>query len=136
MARVRAKEEGATVVFGSATPSMELERAAREGRLPRLVLPERPGARPRAAVEVVDLREETAREGDHGRVLFATRTVEILAACFDRGEQAILLLNRRGFSPTLLCRACGEDFRCRELLGRAHVPPPARERSSATTAAT
>ena len=113
VARVRAKEEGATVVFGSATPSMELERAAREGRLPRLVLPERPGARPRAAVEVVDLREETAREGDHGRVLFASRTVEILAACFDRGEQAIVLLNRRGFSPSLLCRACGEDFRCR-----------------------
>ncbi len=113
VARVRAKEEGATVVFGSATPSMELERAAREGRLPRLVLPERPGARPRAAVEVVDLRAESAREGDHGRVLFAARTVEILRACFDRGEQAIVLLNRRGFSPSLLCRACGEDFRCR-----------------------
>ena len=113
VARVRAKEERATVVFGSATPSMELERAAREGRLPRLVLPERPGARPRAAVEVVDLRDETAREGDHGRVLFAARTVEILAACFSRGEQAIVLLNRRGFSPSLLCRACGEDFRCR-----------------------
>lgn len=112
VARVRAKEEGATVVFGSATPSMELERAAREGRLPRLVLPERPGARPRAAVEVVDLRSETAREGDHGRVLFASRTVEILAACFERSEQAIVLLNRRGFSPSLLCRACGEDFRC------------------------
>ena len=113
VARVRAKEEGATVVFGSATPSMELERAAREGRLPRLVLPERPGARPRAAVEVVDLREETAREGDHGRVLFASRTAEILHECFGRGEQAIVLLNRRGFSPSLLCRACGEDFRCR-----------------------
>jgi primosomal protein N' (replication factor Y) len=113
VARVRAKEESATVVFGSATPSMELERAAREGRLPRLALPERPGARPRAAVEVIDLRGETAQEGDHGRVLFAARTVEILRACFARGEQAIVLLNRRGFSPSLLCRACGEDFRCR-----------------------
>jgi primosomal protein N' (replication factor Y) len=113
VARVRAKEDGATVVFGSATPSMELERAAREGRLPRLVLPERPGARPRASVEVVDLRGETAKEGDHGRVLFAARTIEILRSCFERGEQAIVLLNRRGFSPSLLCRACGEDFRCR-----------------------
>ena len=112
VARVRALEEGATLVLGSATPSMEQERAAREGRLPRLALPDRPGARPRAKVEVVDLREEKAREGDHGRVLLAARTAEILTACFARGEQAILLLNRRGFSPSLLCRACGEDFRC------------------------
>jgi primosomal protein N' (replication factor Y) len=91
---------------------MELEWAAREGRLPRLSLPERPGARARADVEVVDTREERAREGDHGRILFAARTVEVLAECFGRGEQAIVLLNRRGFSPSLLCRACGEDFRC------------------------
>jgi len=112
VARVRAREDGATVVFGSATPSMELERASREGRLPRLTLPARPGARPQAAVEVVDTRLETAREGDHGRVLFAARTIEILSECFGRGEQAIVLLNRRGFSPSLLCRACGEDFRC------------------------
>jgi primosomal protein N' (replication factor Y) len=112
VARVRAHEEGATLVLGSATPSMEQERAAREGRLPRLVLPERPGARARATVEVVDLRKENPREGDHGRILLAARTAEILSECFERGEQAILLLNRRGFSPSLLCRACGEDFRC------------------------
>ena len=112
VARVRAHEEKATLVLGSATPSMEQERSAREGRLPRLALPDRPGARPRARVEVVDLREEKAQEGDHGRILLAVRTAEILTECFERGEQAILLLNRRGFSPSLLCRACGEDFRC------------------------
>jgi primosomal protein N' (replication factor Y) len=92
---------------------MEQERAAREGRVPRLALPERPASRARAAVEIVDLRTEKAKEGDHGRILFAQRTREILTATFERGEQAILLLNRRGFSPTLLCRACGEDFRCK-----------------------
>lgn len=112
VARARARAEGATLVFGSATPSMEQERAAREGRLGRLVLPERPGARARAAVEVVDLRQEAARPGEHGRVLFARRTVEILRGALDRDEQVIVLLNRRGFSPSLLCRACGEDFRC------------------------
>jgi primosomal protein N' (replication factor Y) len=94
VARVRSHEEGITLVLGSATPSMEQELAARAGRLTRLALPERPG------------------EGDHGRVLFAPRTIEILNACFERGEQAILFLNRRGFSPSLLCRACGDDFRC------------------------
>lgn len=112
VARSRAKAEGIVLLLGSATPSMELERRAREGRLRRLVLPARPGARSRAAVEVVDVRKEPPREGDHGRVLFASRTLEILRDCFDRGEQAILLLNRRGFSPSLLCRACGNDFRC------------------------
>jgi primosomal protein N' (replication factor Y) len=112
VARARARGEGATLVFGSATPSVEQEQAAREGRLRRLVLPARPGVRQEAAVEIVDVRGEEAREGDHGRVLFARRTSEILEACFARGEQAIVLLNRRGFSPSLLCRACGEDFRC------------------------
>jgi primosomal protein N' (replication factor Y) len=112
VARVRAHGEGAVLLLGSATPSMEQEQAARDGSLIRLVLPERPGARGRAAVEVVDLRDEPARSGDHGRVLFAARTVELLRGAFDRGEQAIVLLNRRGFSPALLCRACGHDFRC------------------------
>ncbi len=113
VARVRAHEEGAVLLLGTATPAMEQEQAARDGRLTRLVLPERPGARRRADVEVVDLREEEARPGDHGRVLLAARTRQILKDAFDRGEQAILLLNRRGFSPSLLCRACGNDFRCR-----------------------
>ncbi len=112
VARARSREEGSTLVLGSATPSVEQEQAAREGRIRRLVLPARPGARQQAAVEIVDVRGEEAREGDHGRVLFARRTSEILQACFARGEQAIVLLNRRGFSPSLLCRACGEDFRC------------------------
>ncbi len=112
VARVRAHGESAVLVLGSATPSMEQEQSARDGGLTRLLLPSRPTARGRAAVEVVDLRGEPARPGDHGRVLFATRTIELLQGAFDRGEQGIVLLNRRGFSPSLLCRACGHDFRC------------------------
>lgn len=112
LARSRARAERAVLVLGTATPAMEHEKPARDGRLRRLSLPARPGARRRAEVEVVDVRGETPRAGDHGRVLFARRTVEILSGAFERGEQAILLLNRRGFSPSLLCRACGEDFRC------------------------
>jgi len=112
VARVRAHGEGAVLLLGSATPSMEQEQAARDGGLVRLELPARPGARDRAAVEVVDLRKEPARPGDHGRILFASRTVALLGQAFQRGEQAIVLLNRRGFSPSLLCRSCGHDFRC------------------------
>lgn len=113
LARARARREGATLVFGSATPSMELERLARDGKLPRLLLPERPNARERGRVEVVDLRGERSLPGDHGKILFAERTKRILSESFEKGEQAIVLLNRRGFSPSLMCRACGEDFRCR-----------------------
>lgn len=112
VARVRAHREGAVLLLGSATPSMEQEHAAREGGLVRLALPARPDARSRADVEVVDLRGEAARPGDHGRVLFAARTIELLGGAVGRGEQAIVLLNRRGFSPSLLCRRCGHDFRC------------------------
>ena len=112
VARVRAHREGAVLLLGSATPSMEQEHAAREGGLVRLALPARPDARSRAAVEIVDLRGEAARPGDHGRVLFAARTIELLGQAIERGEQAIVLLNRRGFSPSLLCRRCGHDFRC------------------------
>ncbi|MCL4806633.1 MAG: primosomal protein N', partial [Thermoanaerobaculia bacterium] len=112
VARVRAHGEGAVLLLGSATPSMEQEQSARDGGLGRLVLPARAGARARASVEVVDLRGEPARAGDHGRILFAARTVTLLEEAFGRGEQAIVLLNRRGFSPSLLCRSCGHDFRC------------------------
>ncbi len=127
VARARGREEGVTVVLGSATPAVEQEQAAREGRLTRLRLPARPGSRAPAAVEVVDVKEEKAREGDHGRVLFAARTVEVLRACFERGEQAIVLLNRRGFSPSLLCRSCGEDFRCANCsVARTYHRRPAR----------
>jgi primosomal protein N' (replication factor Y) len=112
IARVRAHGESAVLLFGSATPAMEHEKAARDGGFVRLVLSERPAARSRARVEVVDLRSEPARPGDHGKILFASRTVQLLREAFARGEQAIVLLNRRGFSPSLLCRSCGHDFRC------------------------
>lgn len=112
VARSRARREGAVLLLGSATPSMEQERQAREKRIPRLSLPERPGIRRTASVEVIDLKAEPFRPGDHGRILFARRTLELLSQTFERGEQAILLLNRRGFAPTLLCRSCGQDFRC------------------------
>ncbi len=112
VARSRSRACGAVVVLGSATPVMEHERPAREGRLPRLTLPARPGTRTRAAVEVVDIRKEPIRRGEQGKILLAGRTVEILSGAFEKGEQAIVLLNRRGFSPSLLCRPCGEDFRC------------------------
>jgi len=110
---LRAKENGAALILGSATPSMEAWHAAEAGRLERLVLPERIAGRPLPEVRIVDLRRQPARPDEKGVPLFSAALLERLEEVFARGEQAILLQPRRGFAPFLLCRECGEDFGCR-----------------------
>ena len=103
-ALVRAKEAGAAVLLGSATPSMESLANADRGRYTLLTLDERVEARPLPRITVVDLRREIPVPGDHGRVLFSQALIGSLDRCFAAGDQAILLLNRRGWAPLLLCR--------------------------------
>jgi primosomal protein N' (replication factor Y) len=109
---LRAKENAAALVFGSATPSAEAFHAADLGRVARLVLPERIASRPLPEVRIVDLRRESARPDEKGVPLFSRALLERLRETFAAGEQAILLQPRRGFAPFLLCRECGHDFRC------------------------
>ena len=109
---LRAKQNGAALVFGSATPSMEACNAAARGRLTLLRLSQRIAARPLPRVEIVDLRREAARPDEKGVPLFSRPLLERLREVFARGEQAIVLQPRRGFAPFLLCRDCGHDFRC------------------------
>ena len=111
-AALRARQSGAALVFGSATPSMEACNAAARGRLAHLKLSERIASRPLPRVEIVDLKRETARPDEKGVPLFSRPLLERLREVFARGEQAILLQPRRGFAPFLLCRDCGHDFRC------------------------
>ena len=112
VAAIRARAAGAALVFGSATPSMEAYQAARDGRLSLLRLSHRVDDRPLPVVTLVDLKRETARPEEKGVPLFSRALVERLTEVFSRGEQAILLQPRRGFAPFLLCRQCGNDFRC------------------------
>jgi primosomal protein N' (replication factor Y) len=109
---LRAKENKAALVFGSATPSIEACYAAERGRLALLSLSERVAARPLPEVRIVDLRKEPSRPDEKGVPLFSHPLLERLREVFGRGEQAILLQPRRGFAPFLLCRECGFDFRC------------------------
>ncbi len=109
---LRARQAGAALVFGSATPSMEACNAAALGRLTLLRLSQRIAARPLPRVEIVDLRREPARPEEKGVPLFSGPLLERLREVFARREQAILLQPRRGFAPFLLCRDCGHDFRC------------------------
>jgi primosomal protein N' (replication factor Y) len=99
----------AVVVLGTATPAVETIHRAGRGELERVVLSRRVQGRPLPRVDVVDMREEL-REGN--RSIFSRMLQEALEQCVSRGEQAVLFLNRRGFSTFVLCRSCGKVMEC------------------------
>jgi primosomal protein N' (replication factor Y) (superfamily II helicase) len=110
VAVVRARDCGATIVLGSATPSLETRYNTERGKYQRLELPERIERRPLPRVELIDMRQEfleTRKQNTFSRALIAS-VEERLA----HGEQAMLLLNRRGFASFVACRACGERMEC------------------------
>src|SRR5438093_57864 len=108
---MRAKLAGAAVVLGSATPSMEsFHNAASHQKYEYVTLTTRVEGRPLPAVEIVNMREEYAAEGK--QVVLSRRLLEAINARLDRGEQTMILLNRRGYATFLLCRRCGFTFQC------------------------
>jgi primosomal protein N' (replication factor Y) len=110
VAVVRGRMEGAVVVLGSATPSLESAANARAGRYDHLTLTQRVMNRPMADVRVVDMREEYATEGPDlmiSRALWAA-----LETRLSRGEQSLVLLNRRGFATVVFCRQCAATLEC------------------------
>lgn len=106
----RAQLEGCPVVLGSATPSLESWLAATAGRYRLLKLTQRPGAAVLPTVDVVDLRE--VYKATRKKVLFSPQLLEGIQATLARGEQAMVLLNRRGFENFWMCRACGKPLEC------------------------
>src|SRR5919197_939495 len=111
VAVMRGKLCGAAVVLGSATPALESFYNAQSGKYALLELPDRVEQRPLPEVELVDMRAELQQTG--GEQVFSRRLVEEIRDRLERGEQAMILLNRRGYSPVVLCRACGETVQCR-----------------------
>ncbi len=119
VALVRADRARAVALLGSATPSLEAWAHARSRRWTLLRLPARVAERPLPPVRLVDLREERRRRESApddgfrgGPVVLSAELEAALRGCLDRGEQAILLLNRRGYSSFLQCRACGHVATC------------------------
>jgi primosomal protein N' (replication factor Y) len=110
VAAVRARLEGASLVLGSATPSLEAMARTRD-RLRLLRLPERIGARPMPPVEIVDLRVAPKVAGT-GSLAWSAALDDAITATHARGEQALLLLNRRGYAAFLQCPDCGEVWQC------------------------
>jgi primosomal protein N' (replication factor Y) len=110
VAVMRAKLAGATVVLGSATPSLESYFNAKAGKYQLLELPDRVEQRPLPAVEVVDMRQEFQQTGVEP--VISRKLAEEVKERLDRKEQAMILLNRRGYSPVALCRSCGKTMEC------------------------
>ncbi|HEY6045866.1 MAG TPA: primosomal protein N' [Pyrinomonadaceae bacterium] len=107
---VRAQKEGAAVVLGSATPSLESFHNAQTGKYQYLSLPDRIGQRALATAELIDMRAVFARHKKP--VVFSDELIEAIAKTHARREQSIILINRRGYSSFILCRSCGESIMC------------------------
>ena len=106
LALVRAKALGVPVLLGSATPALETLANVDAGRYRRLPLSARPGAARLPEFRCVDLRGRRLHDG------LAPETIAALRVCLERGEQALVFRNRRGYAPALLCHDCGWHAAC------------------------
>ncbi len=109
-----AQKHGALVVLGSATPCLETYRNAKAGNLKLLTLKNRATAAPLPDVTVVDMGKVRQQKG----VLMSPALREALSDCIAGGDQAIILMNRRGYSKIRVCTKCGETLYCRHC----HIP--------------
>ncbi len=115
VAWMRARAGNGVLVLGSATPSLETARAAAAGRIVRLHLPERVAGRPLPRVELLDMRpalRERLRGGGRGPLILAPPLVQALRETAAAGDQAMVLLNRRGYGGRLVCLRCGRVLEC------------------------
>jgi primosomal protein N' (replication factor Y) len=112
LALVRARATRAVVVLASATPSVEAWTRASSGASDLLHLPDRVGGGTLARTEIVDMREEFVETEEEDPL--SRRLVAELGEALERGEQGMILLNRRGYRRALLCRSCGASIECSE----------------------
>jgi primosomal protein N' (replication factor Y) len=110
VAVMRAKLAGAVVVLGSATPSLESWQNTVQEKYTRIAMNDRVKNRPLPEVELIDMRREFQETGQDQ--LFSRSLVDQARKALDRNEQVIILLNRRGYSFAVICRACGQKLEC------------------------
>mgnify|MGYP001033001004 FL=1 len=109
VARFRAENNGAKLVLGSATPSVESFLKAKEGEYNFVELPDRINKKPLPVVDVVDMRKEIRRGNDSP---FSAALKEEIDNCLKNGNQALIFLNQRGYSRTVICTECGHVQKC------------------------
>ena len=110
VAIVRAKLENAIALLGSATPSLETYHHARTGKYELLTLPARVANRSMASVEIIDMREDFQRTHQAGPI--STALHDGITECLANKTQALVLINRRGYSWSVMCRSCGNSVQC------------------------
>lgn len=110
VAVMRAKLANAVVVLGSATPSLESWQNTVQGKYTRIEMNDRVMNRPLPVVELIDMRREFQETGQDQ--LFSRSLVDQTRQALERNEQVIILLNRRGYSFAVICRACGQKLEC------------------------
>ena len=108
VAILRSKYHKCSVVFGSATPSLEVMARAKKGVFKYLSLPNRVNGKSLPSVEIIDMNQEMKTSKGH----FSTQLVSSIDETLKRNEQVILLLNRRGYSNFITCKNCGYTFKC------------------------
>ena len=111
VAVMRAKMAEAVVVLGSATPSLESYYNAKKNKYALVELPDRVEKRPLPEVEIVDMRKEFQETGQEQ--VISRKLAEEIRERLEKKEQVMVLLNRRGYSPVVLCRACGQTLQCK-----------------------
>lgn len=107
MAVMRAKQEDAAIILASATPALETMVNTEQGRYTRLKLSARPGAARLPEVSLVDMRNNPPEKGNWLSPILSNRLVQT----YKDGEQSLLFLNRRGYAPLVICKACGERLK-------------------------
>ena len=113
MAVVRAHLGAFPIVLASATPSLETVVNVKQGRYGSISLPDRHGGADLPEIRLIDLRRHPPpRIEGHGQSWISAPLREAIAAALEKGEQALLFLNRRGYAPLTLCRACGHRINC------------------------
>ncbi len=117
----RAADLNIPIVLGSATPSLETLHNALSGRYEHLQLQMRAGSAAPPQIDILDIRHAPMRDG------LSPRVIEAIGATLQRGEQALVFLNRRGFAPTLLCHDCGWIAQCPHCDTRLTVHAGARQ---------
>ena len=111
VAVMRAKMSNAVVVLGSATPSLESYYNAKKHKYALVELPDRVQDRPLPEVELIDMKQEFQETGQEQ--VISRKLLEEIRERLERKEQVMVLLNRRGYSPVMLCRACGKTLQCK-----------------------
>jgi primosomal protein N' (replication factor Y) len=107
MAVLRGRLENRPVILASATPSLESLHNARSGRYAHIILPERPGAITLPDIGLIDMKVHKPERGS----FLSEPMVKAVAERIGRGEQSLLYMNRRGYAPLILCKACGERLK-------------------------